>query len=567
VESDTLLEEPAGIYLHNTKEKLTVTWNRLPEHHNPKGVHTFQLTLFPDGVFEMTFDDLPTALNYDIYSRWNTAWMIGALPGTGQKGLGLNSQAQKPQHVHFNAGLPLSGGPSGIVEDYHLAFRRALHRWLAPLGGLVLLSSAVVVLGLPSVFHRNLVKPLSRLLAGVRQIDAGNLDVHIPVQYGDEIGSLTHSFNTMAAELNGLVNDLEGRVAARTRELDASRKEAEAANALLETVLNNLDTLIYVSDIDTYEILFANQQIQEVFGPIDGRICWQVLQEGRTGPCGFCAIPPLLPPHNTANPIHHRELQNTRNGRWYTTADSVVEWIDGRRVHLSMLVDITDIKQTEAQLLAEQITVTLLQERQRLARDLHDSVTQSIHSLALFSETLGAALDRNRTEKARQLSERLQESAHQALKEMRLMLYELQPISLREHGDLAQALEARLQAVERRAGVDARLVLEGDPAWPQSWNADLFWITSEALNNALKHAQAASVCITLRCDSARLDLTVEDDGIGFDTARPRAGGMGLRTMAARAEALGGELIVESSPGRGARVRFWAEISPQRRREL
>ena len=85
VESDVLLEKPAGIYLHNTKEKLTITWYRLPELYSPENVHTFQLTLFPDGVFEITFDDLSSASNYDIrYSARNTARMIGAVPGAGE---------------------------------------------------------------------------------------------------------------------------------------------------------------------------------------------------------------------------------------------------------------------------------------------------------------------------------------------------------------------------------------------------------------------------------------------------------------------------------------------------
>jgi signal transduction histidine kinase len=479
--------------------------------------------------------------------------MIGALPGTGQEEMSLNSQAQKPQHIHFDADLPFNGGPGGIVEDYHLAFRRALHGWLAPLVGLVLLSSAVVVLGLPFVFHSNLVRPLNRLLAGVRQIDAGHLEVHVPVQYGDEIGYLTHSFNTMAAELNGLVNDLESRVAARTRELDASQKEAEAANALLETVLNNLDTLIYVSDMDTYEILFANQKLQEVFGPVGGRICWQVLQDGKTCPCDFCANPLLIPPHNTTNLIRRQELQNTRNGRWYTTASSAVEWIDGRLVHLSMLVDITDIKQAEAQLLAKQVTVTVLEERQRLARDLHDSVTQSLYSLTLLAEGGRRLVKAGNLENAEDYFADLWQIALQSLKEMRLLIYELRPPVLEEEG-LVGALQQRLDAVEGRTGMETRLLVDGEGQLAAPVEEALYRIAMEVLNNTLKHAAATFVTVRVRINDERAELEIVDDGRGFDPeAITDQGGMGLVTMRERTERLGGTLTILSVPGEGTRV--------------
>jgi PAS domain S-box-containing protein len=226
------------------------------------------------------------------------------------------------------------------------------------------------------------------------------------------------------------------------------------------------------------------------------------------------------------------------------------------RYFLPSLVDITEQKQAEAALLK----LAAVEERQRLARDLHDSVNQSIHSLVLFSETLVSALDKNNLERARHVVGRLQESARQALKEARLLLYQTQiPLSERSM-NLHQELETRLASVERRAGVRAQIICEGTMDFiPPSWSENLFWITIEALNNALKHAQARSIKIIFRTSSQYFELEIIDDGRGFDPNRPHAGGMGLKNIRQRANVLGGNLEILSMPGKGSIVHFIAEI--------
>ena len=226
------------------------------------------------------------------------------------------------------------------------------------------------------------------------------------------------------------------------------------------------------------------------------------------------------------------------------------------RYCLASLVDITDHTLARESLLK----LAAIEERQRLARDLHDSVNQSIHGLLLFSETLVSTLEKNNVDRARQIADRLQESARQALKETRLMLYEMQTADPERSVNLVQDLETRLVTVERRAGVKAQILQEGSmDHCPPAWHENLFWITIEALNNALKHAQARNMQIKIRCSSQRLELEIVDDGIGFDADKPRVGGLGLQNMRDRASLLGGELIIFSAPKNGSCVRFSAEI--------
>lgn len=226
------------------------------------------------------------------------------------------------------------------------------------------------------------------------------------------------------------------------------------------------------------------------------------------------------------------------------------------RYLLASLMDITDRKQAEESLLK----LAAIEERQRLARDLHDSVNQSIHGLVLFSETLVSTLEKNHLDRARQIAGRLQESARQALKETRLMLYEMQAPGPERSVDLMRDLETRLATVERRAGVRAQILLEGSLAdCPPAWYENLFWITIEALNNALKHAQARNMHIKICGSSKYLSLEIVDDGIGFDLNKPHPGGMGLQNMHDRASLIGGELTILSPQGKGSRVCFRAQI--------
>lgn len=201
---------------------------------------------------------------------------------------------------------------------------------------------------------------------------------------------------------------------------------------------------------------------------------------------------------------------------------------------------------------AEQLAV--VRERERLARELHDSVTQSLYSLTLLAEASQRLLGSGDLERAVEYTGRLGEIAQQALKEMRLLVYQLRPLVLKREG-LVGALQQRLDAVEKRAGVDARLLVDGALNLPVSVEEGLYRVAQEALNNALKHAVPRSVVLRIQAGDDNVTLEVEDDGRGFDPeAVSDHGGMGLTSMRERMERLGGSFSLVSTPGEGTTVR-------------
>lgn len=203
-----------------------------------------------------------------------------------------------------------------------------------------------------------------------------------------------------------------------------------------------------------------------------------------------------------------------------------------------------------AQLREQAAQAAVAAERLRLARDLHDSVSQALYSQTLYAEAAIRQLASDNPERAAEHLQQLKETARQALREMRLLIFELRPSPLQENG-LAAALRHRLDAVESRAGIDTSLEVDADAPIPPEVETSLYWIAQEALNNALKHARATELRLDLRVEAASIGLRIEDDGIGFDPAvRAEGTGFGLTGMQERCDQLGWRLQIQSAPGKG-----------------
>jgi signal transduction histidine kinase len=193
----------------------------------------------------------------------------------------------------------------------------------------------------------------------------------------------------------------------------------------------------------------------------------------------------------------------------------------------------------------------VLEERQRLARDLHDSVTQLLYSQTLFAAAATKALRTRQRERAESCLTQLGEAAGQALREMRLLIYRLRPPVLARVG-LVGALRRRLEMVEQRAGVITHLTGEIPQDLPSELERALYHIAEEGLNNVLKHARATEVWIDLEGEHQTLTLSIVDNGCGFDVTGITPG-LGLQSLKERTEALNGSLSIESEPGHGTQI--------------
>jgi signal transduction histidine kinase len=230
---------------------------------------------------------------------------------------------------------------------------------------------------------------------------------------------------------------------------------------------------------------------------------------------------------------------------------------------LTSIGDQIGVAVENAQLYEQGQRAAVMEERRRMARELHDSVTQSLHGSTLMAEAaqrLAAAGDLERT---RGYLVRLGEISQQALKEMRLLVYELRPLALAEV-TLVEAVQQRLDAVERRAGVEVQLLADDPLVLPDAAEETLYRIAQEALNNALQHASPTSVLVSIHITGEppkqQVILEVSDDGAGFDmSALGDQGGIGLTSMRERAENIGGNLVIYSSPDGGTQVKATLDL--------
>jgi signal transduction histidine kinase len=196
--------------------------------------------------------------------------------------------------------------------------------------------------------------------------------------------------------------------------------------------------------------------------------------------------------------------------------------------------------------------VAIVSERQRLARELHDAVTQSLYSQMLFARAGRNALEKGNQEKLRDNLRQVETNAALALKEMRLLLYQLRPAALQQ-GRLIDAINERFELVERRVGLEATCTMTDDVVLSPGLEDMLYRVILEALNNALKHADATAVAVDITCDQRHVYLVVQDNGQGF-AAGEASSGMGLSNMQERVAKFDGQLEIRTRPGLGTEIK-------------
>ncbi|GAA1269465.1 hypothetical protein Psi02_19490 [Planotetraspora silvatica] len=237
-------------------------------------------------------------------------------------------------------------------------------------------------------------------------------------------------------------------------------------------------------------------------------------------------------------------LSNKKTPGGFTEADEDL---------LTMFAAHAAIALTNARLYERGRELTVVEERTRMARDLHDSVSQKLFSLRLTARA-AASLMRSDPERAAREIDQVERMAGEALAELRAVIVELRPAELARHG-LVETLRKHADLLDRLHPSSVTFTFDGDPPGdlPALAEIAVFRVAQEALHNALRHACAPNVAVRVSHDPPRLVLEVSDDGMGFDEAGGR--GLGLASMNDRAEAAGGSLTVVSRPGHGTMIRL------------
>jgi len=252
---------------------------------------------------------------------------------------------------------------------------------------------------------------------------------------------------------------------------------------------------------------------------------------------------PIISRGETIGAFYLTEKKGQRHGQFTEEDEQLIITL---AAHAALALERAELYERSREL-------STIEERKRLARELHDSVTQTLFSITLTAEA-AAALVGDDPARARHELDRLQQLAQGAMAEMRSIVFELRPADLESEG-LAETLRKHVDVLRHLHACEIDVAVEGEPDLTPTAEKALLRIGQEALANAVKHAAAPRVTVQLAANPSGVTLTVADDGNGFDPeqAITRSRRLGLTSMRERAEALGGSFSIRSKPGAGTTI--------------
>ena len=441
---------------------------------------------------------------------------------------------------------------------------------------LLLVLGVLIPIALVNIGIRQIMRPIVALTDAAQEVARGNFDQTITAQTSDEIEELANQFNFMAGQLRASYAELEQRVSDRTRELAVLYRADEELlkhlqlddllKALVDVAVDILATdksALLVWDADRNKLVVGASRGYNpdtfdrlTFGVEDG-FMGSVMSTGEPAVVEDADNEPGVAVHVT-QPEGIRAFMHVPikvKGRLfgvfnfgYLAPHSFSE--DEKRL-LSALAQRAALAIENAQLYEQAQFAATIEERQRLARELHDAVTQTLFSSSLIADVLPRIWERNSEEGRRRLEE-LRQLTRGALAEMRTLLLELRPSALVEV-ELGDLLRQVGEAFTGRSRIPIQLEVDGDIHIPPDVKVGLYRIAQEALNNIAKHANASQVTLKLCAEGKGLELSVVDDGCGFDMSGVSSEHLGLKIMGERSREIGVNLTVDSQVGAGTKI--------------
>ncbi|MBK7508992.1 MAG: type IV pili methyl-accepting chemotaxis transducer N-terminal domain-containing protein [Comamonadaceae bacterium] len=473
------------------------------------------------------------------------------------------------------------------IDALVLSIEQQLSRLTAILNLFQFVMMALAIIGAVVMLftgYMYVINPLAHLRQGLQQVEAGDFSTRIEVEAQDEFGQVAGGFNRMAATLQSLYGGLEAQVEAKTHRIEAQRARLAAlyevsaflaeANTIDELTQGFARKVRAVMKADAVAVRWADDANQRYLMLASDCFPEDMLEEERSLLAGACACGNLRADARTrVIPILAHEAQPVRGcaragfeslvsvpirlqhrllGEFdlffrspVTLSTEETELLDALASHLA-----SALEGLRAEALEREAAVG--EERALLARELHDSIAQSLAFMKIQVQLLRNAAQRGQPDKLNSILDELDAGVRESINDVRELLVHFRTRTNTEN--IEQALQETLQKFEHQTGLPARLEVHGDGLpLPADVQVQVLHVVQEALSNARKHAGASHVSLEVR-KGQRWRFAVHDNGAGFKVSQVRGEShVGLKIMRERAARIGGEVEITSAPGAGTTV--------------
>lgn len=485
------------------------------------------------------------------------------------------------------ASIQAAGNFVDAIDSLVLAIEQQLSRLTAILNLFQFLMMALAIGGAVVMLYTGymyVINPLGSLRQGLRKVEAGEFATRIEVDTGDEFGQVAAGFNRMASTLQSLYGDLEAQVEAKTRRIDAQRARLEAlygvsaflgqASTIDDLARGFAQRVRTVMKADAAAVRWADEANHRYLMLASDRFPPEMMEEERSLLAGACACGSLHPDARTrVIPILSHEEAPVRHCAkvGFETVVSVPIRLQQRllgefdlffRAPMQLSVEETELLDALASHLAsalEGLRAAALEreaavgdERALLARELHDSIAQSLAFLKIQLQLLRTAVERGQSEKIQKALDELDVGLRESIGDVRELLVHFRTRT--NTGDIEQALQETLQKFQHQTGLPTEIQVSGEGLpLPADVQVQVLHVVQEALSNVRKHAGASRVLLEVSKGAAWRFL-VRDNGQGFDATRNHGQShVGMKIMRERASRIGAVVEVVSTAGEGTTV--------------
>lgn len=493
------------------------------------------------------------------------------------------------------AAVALEGATHGYVKRIDSVVKKMEHSFTAHTNVLrsyqVLLVALAVIgtVALMRFFFVAVIRPLDTLQSGMQRMEREDFTARVPVLTDDEFGELSRGFNRMAGHLEGLYGTLEERVATKTRSLAEKNRELSILYNIARLLRQQmsieelsrgfLEEVRRTFDADAASVRLFDAAADNLYITTHQGLATEFIDEEAILDCGNClcgqAVLGDIPIVSGTSDPDSARTRDTCSRAGFQTVSAVpvnhnnralgifnlyfrrkLDISDGDRQVLQSLGQHLGMAIENVRLLSREKEMAISEERNLIARELHDSIAQGLAFLNLQVQMLDDALAHGRVDETGEVVELIRQGIQESYADVRELLQHFRARVPQQ--DLSAALRQALARFSEQSGVDGELRVHGaSPPSVAEVDIQALYIAQEALSNVRKHAQAQHVTVELWRDAEGMRLEIRDDGIGFDRPAAPATGqgehVGLHIMGERAARIGGEFEIRSRAGQGTTV--------------